>query len=108
MSESFTTLFSAAFDDRRAPYNYQIRLATNKESLLTAARWHDVGKSLEAFQTMLRTAAEEKAPDSILAKSGTGSGSMPPRGNNSVMNLPPLSPGWHITMAKLTPTSSPM
>jgi len=27
MPESFTTFFSAAFDDRRAPYDYQRRLA---------------------------------------------------------------------------------
>jgi len=45
--------------------------------LLTAARWHDVGKSLEDFQVMLRDAAGETAPQSILAKSGRKGGSMP-------------------------------
>jgi CRISPR-associated endonuclease/helicase Cas3 len=46
--------------------------------LLTAARWHDVGKSLEDFQVMLRDAAGEAAPQGILAKSGNKGGTMPP------------------------------
>lgn len=53
-------------------------IASFSEALLTAARWHDVGKSLEDFQSMLRKAAEEKAPEGILAKSGTKGGTMPP------------------------------
>jgi len=45
--------------------------------LLTAARWHDVGKSLEDFQSMLRSVAGENAPQGILAKSGKKGGTMP-------------------------------
>ena len=45
--------------------------------LLTAARWHDVGKSLADFQTMLRSAAGDNAPQGILAKSGKKGGTMP-------------------------------
>lgn len=48
-----------------------------RESLLIAARWHDVGKSHQAFQEMLREAAGPEAPDGILAKSGTKGGSLP-------------------------------
>jgi CRISPR-associated endonuclease/helicase Cas3 len=51
--------------------------ASHSESLLTAARWHDVGKSLEDFQVMLRAVAGENAPSGILAKSGSKGGSMP-------------------------------
>jgi CRISPR-associated endonuclease/helicase Cas3 len=50
---------------------------TQAESLLNAARWHDVGKSLADFQTMLRAVAGENAPDGILAKSGSRGGSLP-------------------------------
>jgi CRISPR-associated endonuclease/helicase Cas3 len=46
--------------------------------LLTAARWHDVGKTHPDFQAMLRTAAGENAPAEVLAKSGRKGGSMPP------------------------------
>jgi len=47
------------------------------DSLITAALWHDIGKSHPDFQTMLRKAAGDHAPDSILAKSGTKGGSLP-------------------------------
>jgi len=46
-------------------------------ALLTAAQWHDVGKALEDFQEMLRTAAGTDAPAGILAKSGKRGGQMP-------------------------------
>lgn len=46
--------------------------------LLTAAQWHDVGKSFKEFQDMLRAAAGESAPADVLAKSGGKGGSMPP------------------------------
>ncbi|MCB1077800.1 MAG: CRISPR-associated helicase Cas3', partial [Verrucomicrobiae bacterium] len=45
--------------------------------LLTAAQWHDVGKSFKEFQEMLRSAAGEDAPADVLAKSGGKGGSMP-------------------------------
>lgn len=46
--------------------------------LLTAAQWHDVGKSLKEFQDMLKSAAGDHPPDDVLAKSGGRGGSMPP------------------------------
>ena len=46
-------------------------------ALLTAARWHDVGKVLGDFQEMLRGVAGTEAPAGILAKSGKRGGSMP-------------------------------
>lgn len=49
-----------------------------RKPMLTAALWHDVGKSLEDFQSMLRDAAGENAPADVLAKSGNRGGSMPP------------------------------
>jgi len=48
-----------------------------QDALLTAAHWHDVGKSQHDFQDMLRKAAGESAPQGILAKSGTRGGSLP-------------------------------
>ena len=44
--------------------------------LLTAAQWHDVGKAMDDFQTLLRSAAGENAPDGILAKSARSGGTM--------------------------------
>lgn len=41
-----------------------------RASLLTAARWHDVGKALDEFQKLLRYTAGESAPAGLLAKSG--------------------------------------
>lgn len=41
-----------------------------QSSLITAARWHDVGKALPDFQNLLRNAANADAPDGLLAKSG--------------------------------------
>lgn len=46
--------------------------------LLTAAQWHDVGKSFKEFQDMLRASPSENVPADILAKSGGKGGSMPP------------------------------
>lgn len=46
--------------------------------LLAAAQWHDVGKALEDFQILLRSAAEKDAPVGILAKSADGRGTLPP------------------------------
>ncbi len=48
-----------------------------REPLLTAALWHDVGKSHQDFQKMLLTAAGLEASDEYLAKSGTKGGSLP-------------------------------
>ncbi|MBL9181205.1 MAG: CRISPR-associated helicase Cas3' [Verrucomicrobiaceae bacterium] len=46
--------------------------------LLTAAQWHDVGKSFKEFQDMLKSAAGDNPPADVLAKSGGRGGSMPP------------------------------
>lgn len=46
--------------------------------LLTAAQWHDVGKSFHEFQDMLKSAAGDNPPAGVLAKSGGRGGSMPP------------------------------
>jgi CRISPR-associated endonuclease/helicase Cas3 len=46
--------------------------------LISAAQWHDVGKAMDDFQILLRSAADENAPDGILAKSGGSGGTMPP------------------------------
>lgn len=46
--------------------------------LLTAAQWHDVGKSFKEFQDMLKSAAGVNPPADVLAKSGGRGGSMPP------------------------------
>jgi CRISPR-associated endonuclease/helicase Cas3 len=45
--------------------------------LTTAVRWHDVGKALDDFQSMLRDASGQDAPTDILAKSGETGGTMP-------------------------------
>lgn len=50
---------------------------SEQQALNTAAEWHDAGKSLEEFQTMLRLSAGENAPLGLLAKSGHGGGRMP-------------------------------
>lgn len=46
-------------------------------ALITAARWHDVGKAMDDFQALLRHAAGENAPKELLAKSGKKSSSKP-------------------------------
>jgi CRISPR-associated endonuclease/helicase Cas3 len=47
-------------------------------ALLTAARWHDVGKALMEFQALLRHAAGEGTIEGLLAKSGKKSSSKGP------------------------------